>query len=200
MLAGACAAPSYTYVKDPAADAIFKLPRDWTVYDQTQIYRHSNPNATEESAVTATSGEWLVGFDASSTPSLNHLLDSTAADPTGFAKVRPVTSAEHTTFASPTALRNLVINLDQNLKAHPDLVKVVSSQTLHLPGGFKGLRVTFGIRSDTSSPYFTINQTALVDATVQKLYMLVIACQSSCYLQSQRAIDQVVESWTVKRS
>ncbi|HEY1332087.1 MAG TPA: hypothetical protein VGH10_11545 [Actinomycetota bacterium] len=178
---------------------MFRVPGQWTTFDQTALYRDQFPNSSFESARNATSGSWTVAFDASPTPSIKDLLGLTAY-PTGFAKSRPATAAERTSLKTPAGLRNAVIPIDQQQKSNPDLVHVISSQNLKLSGGYRGVRVVFTIQEDPTAPGLEINQTAIVDPGIQNLYLLVIGCDQTCYANSGPAIQQVVGSWTVKES
>jgi hypothetical protein len=44
----------------------------------------------------------------------------------------------------------------------------------------------------------TINQTALVDPTLSRTYLLVIMCTSNCYQDNASTIDLVAKSLSVK--
>ena len=60
----ACGAPSTDYVKDPSGTLLLKLPAQWTVFDQTQLYRDQHPDTSFQVAETATAGQWTIGFDS----------------------------------------------------------------------------------------------------------------------------------------
>jgi hypothetical protein len=198
LLAAACGSPSAIYLKDPSGKLVFKLPPSWTVFDQMQVYRDQHPGATFQAAQSATAGQWLVGFDGSAAPSIRDLLSPTATKPTGFSKVRPVTSTEQATLATTAGLRNAVFSLDQEQKQSPDLVRIQESHLQRLSGGYRALRITFSIEASASGPAMTFSQVAAVDSGIQHLYLLLIGCADDCYRENRTSINQVLDSWTLK--
>jgi hypothetical protein len=196
----ACAAPSTDFVKDPSGTLLLELPAQWTVFDQTQLYRDQHPDTSFQVAETATAGQWTIGFDSASKPTVGNLLTLGSPQPTGFVKVRPVQASEQETLATYAGLRNLIFGLDKQKAQTPDLVQMGSSRILHFPGGYRTLEVTFGLRSTADDPFTRFTQIAAVDSNVQNLYLLVIGCAASCYDQNHHAIDDVLNSWTLKES
>ena len=81
---------------------------------------------------------------------------------------------------------------------HSALFENVTEGILHFPGGYRTLEVTFGLRSTAADPFTRFTQIAAVDSNVQSLYLLVIGCAATCYDQNQHAIEEVLDSWTLK--
>jgi hypothetical protein len=196
----ACGAPSTDYVKDPSGTLLLKLPAQWTVFDQTQLYRDQHPDTSFQVAENATTGQWTIGFDGAAKPAVGNLLTLDSSQPSGFVKVRPVQASEQESLDTYAGLRNLIFGLDKQKAQTPDLVQMDSSRILHFPGGYRTLEVTFGLRSAAADPFTRFTQIAAVDSNVQNLYLLVIGCAASCYDQNQHAIDDVLNSWTLKES
>jgi len=200
VVASSCASPSFTYIRDPTNHAIFKIPYSWTTWDKVDFYRDQHPKVGRVAAQQATTGQWLLGFDASPTAKISDLLSASSRYPSGFVKERPVDTSEQQTLGTDAGLRNVVIPIDQGAAQNPTLLHVNSSSSLSLPPGYKGVRVVFTLRDSTDSPAVTISQTAVVNPGVTNLYLLVIGCGSACYRAHEAAIQQVVDSWNMKGS
>lgn len=194
LAATACASAGYTYVTSTNGVAFFRIPDDWTLFDQDDFLERQGGEISPQAAEASRAGQWLVGFDADPNPALEHLLSVDSRYPTGFAKHRALTEEEHDTFSLAT-LRNSVFEVDQG--AEQGAVEILAVEDLVLEDdGYRGSRVVFNLRGEEG--YVTINQTGLVDLATQNMYLFLVGCEANCYLQHQEDIDRTVESWTLK--
>jgi hypothetical protein len=56
-----------------------------------------------------------------------------------------------------------------------------------------------GISSVTAgNKVIRVTQESIVDPATNRLYMIVVRCESHCYRDNKSLIDQIANSWTVK--
>ena len=188
----ACSSP-YTYVENTDANTYFKVPKEWRLFDEDEIFAGNIGNMTPQQEAAIRRANWLVAFDANPRPSISHLLMTTNY-PNGMARVTDLSDEVRDVF-SFAVLRNVIFPIDETLTQDPEAVEILRIQDLALEDGFRGSRMIFNIRR--GERFLTVNQTALVDSETKSLYLLVVGCESHCYVQHQKAIDDVVQSWTV---
>jgi hypothetical protein len=71
VLATACSAPRYEYVRNTSLRTAFKVPRDWELFDrETLLGLPPGPQPSTPDPI-----KWLVGIDGDPEPSVAHVLD-----------------------------------------------------------------------------------------------------------------------------
>ena len=193
LLAG-CANSGYDYVKSSSDRTYFKVPSKWTLYDEEALADRFNGDLTDAQREQLLHDTWRVAFDASPTPTLRHLLETGAKDPSGVALVRTLTFDDADT-VSLSALRNYFFDVDKALEDGTG--EVVTYEDLQLDGGFRGSHLVANL-SMSDGGAMTIDQTILLDQATTKLYALIVSCSSVCYERNSGDIKKVVESWTVR--
>lgn len=194
LLLAACTS-SYTYIKNSSVKTYFKVPNNWQVFDENQIFRSQISGLSPQGEAAAKASVWMVAFDANPKPSLSHLFSGGSPYPQGFAQVRQL-SDEQKDSISLGSIRNTVFPLNQLQVEDPTSVEFLRSEDLVLDGGIHGNRITFNVRlGDT---FYTVNQTGLLNPQTSLLYLFVVGCEARCYLNHKRTIDEIVKSWTVK--
>jgi hypothetical protein len=193
LLAG-CANSGYDYVKSSSDRTYFKVPSKWTLYDEEALADRFNGDLTDAQREQLLDDTWRVAFDASPTPTLRHLLETGAKDPSGVALVRTLTFDDADT-VSLSALRNYFFDVDTALEDGTG--EVVTYEDLQLDGGFRGSHLVANL-SMPEGGVMTIDQTILLDQATTKLYALIVSCSSVCYERNSGDIKNVVESWTVR--
>ena len=188
----AACSTQYTYVENTEANTFFKVPKEWRLFDEDEIFAGDISLSPQQEAATRRAN-WLVGFDANPRPSIRHLLGTTKF-PNGFARVSPLSDEARDVF-SFAALRNAVFPIDETLSQDPQAVELLQIEDLVLKDGFRGSRIIFNIRRGEN--FLTVNQTGLVDSDTRSIYLLVVGCEAHCYVQHRKAIDEIVKSWTV---
>jgi hypothetical protein len=192
-LIAACAGSGYTYVKNGDDHTYFKVPDNWKLYDEDSIVHSLNKTLSKREQQAAIDQGWQVGFDASSRPSLKHLLSGRASDPEGVAIVSPLSNDEQDSM-SLQAMRNTYIQIDAALQANA--AEIQTYEPVALDGGFHGMHVVVTIDAKAGST--TVDQTSVVDQDTTKIYTLIVSCSTSCYNRNQDRIDNIVKSWTVR--
>jgi hypothetical protein len=209
LLAGCTS--GYTYVTNSKTKTFFKIPDQWRLYSENEIFASQIQGLSPQSEAAAKQALWMVAFDADPHPSLDHLFQlTTRCDavkatspqklpvgcyPEGFAQVRPLSDNQRDGLSLAT-LRNEIFPVDQLMTADPSSVEVLRQDDIVLGSGFHGSRYVMNVKRD--DVFLTLDQTALVDPATKMLYLFAIGCEAHCYLAHQKTIDQIVQSWTVK--
>jgi hypothetical protein len=194
MLLAACAS-SYTYVKNSSVKTYFKVPNEWRIFDENEIFKSQLGGLSPQGEAAAKASVWIVAFDASPKPSLSHVFSGNSRYPQGFAQVRQL-SPEQKDSLSLGSIRNAIFPVNQLQTQDPSSVEFLQSDDLVLSGGVHGSRIVFNVRLGTT--FYTVNQTGLVNPQTSLLYLFVVGCEAHCYLDQRRTIDEIVKSWTVK--
>jgi hypothetical protein len=192
-LAG-CADSGYHYVKSSGDRTYFKVPSEWTLFDEEAVIDGLGQNLTEAQREEELDQSWRVAFDADPKPTLRHLGATRAKNPAGFAVVRTL-SFDDADSVSLQALRNYFFDIDTGMQEKT--AEVVSYEDLQLDGGFHGIHLVANLATEKGE-VMTIDQTMLVDQATSKLYALLVSCSNLCYEEHSRDIKDVVDSWTVR--
>lgn len=196
VLLSGCAGSGYRYVKNSQVKTYFKVPERWTLFNQGQVLANEASTLTPDQVAAKKATEWVVYFDGNPSPSINHVLDDPPGYPLGLARVRALATKERDDF-SLSSLRNEGVTIDQ-YSAADRVVPPSDSKEVVRSGGLHGTRQVHTIKVDKG--LLTVSRTALVDPGTHLVYLLVIGCESRCYQENRRVIDEVVRSWTVKES
>jgi hypothetical protein len=194
-LSAACTGTGFTYVKNTQARSYFKVPSDWKLFEEDEIFASKINNLSPQGEAAAKAALWMIAFDADPKPSLDHLLDGASTYPEGFAQVRQL-SQQARDAVSLAFLRNVLFPVDQIAAQSSGDLEVLRSQELVQQDGIHGLRLVFNVRREDA--FLTVDQTVLVDAATTYLHLFVIGCEANCYVANTRLIDDIVTSWTVK--
>ena len=191
-VAAGCAGSGYRYVKTSTANAYYKIPKNWELFDKQEVIASTGAqlSAEEENGL-----RYLAIFDADPKPSLDHDLQ-TADHPFGVVRVRRLNIEERDTF-NLAALRNEVIPVDEILDKNLGNVEVVDGpQTITQSDGLRGTRIVYTVKGTQNS--FTVDQTGLVDPATNLVYFFIVGCTADCYSANRRTITEIADSWTVK--
>lgn len=194
FLLAACTS-SYTYVRNSDVKTYFKIPNNWELFQEDEIFRSQILGLSPQGEAAAKASIWMVAFDAAPKPSLDHFFSGSSPYPAGFAQVRQL-GPEQKDSISLASMRNSVFPLNQLQVQDPTSVEFLQNEDLVLEGGIHGNRIVFNVRlGDT---FYTVNQTGLLNPETSLMYLFIIGCEARCYLKYQESIDSVVSSWTVK--
>ena len=211
----ACGEPEYEYVRNRQARTAFKIPHGWTVFDEAAM-QGGDPEETQAS--TPDPIDWLVGLDGDPSPAREHVLSVAdgydTAYPHGIAAVYRLSTLARER-VSLSALRNILIPIDTigqegseaiSIIAYDDRLDVDGYRGLHLEAqvSISALEAALGLggaSGDASSlandEYLHINQTAYMDPSADKVYILAVLCSAECYERNRDDIETVVDSWAV---
>ena len=198
----ACGGSGFRYVKSTEANAYFKVPENWELYDENAILEREGADLSPQQLEMAKKSQWVTAFDAGPQPSLEHVfakLTEPTDHPVGVAHVRTL-GADERDALSLTALRAQALGGVDPValaKQGDSPVQVVRNEEVVRPGGLRGSHLVVSVRLDDAPPV-TIDQTALVDEATRLLYLFRVTCTAQCYAQNEKLIGDIVESWTVK--
>ena len=191
-LAG-CAGSGFQYVSSSETNTVFKVPDDWTLYNEDAVFEFRPPDLSPQQEAANRASQWIMAFDGAEPPSLEHLFAQNSEQPAGYAKVRVLSDEERDTY-SLRSLRNEEFEIDRLVKEQR--IELISDDDLALENGFAGSRVVFNVRQGDG--FVTVNQTALVDSETRVLYLFLIGCDADCYADNEEIISEVVSSWNIK--
>jgi hypothetical protein len=190
-LAAACSSTGYSYVKNSDDRTYFKVPDQWTIFDEDALAAGSDLSPREQEELRESG--WTVGFDASPRPSLDHINNPRARYPTGVASVNEL-DFDTSDNVSMAALRNWFVDVDGAVQAGQG--EMIEYEPLEPEGGFRGFHMVAEVALEDR--VITFDQTTLVDQATSKLYHLLVTCEARCYSDNADKIDRVVGSWTVE--
>jgi outer membrane murein-binding lipoprotein Lpp len=217
VLAG-CGSSKFQYVSSSNSKTYLKVPKDWKKFDQQELVgaelsaaREANQPSSLIDVLVNRQFQWRVAFDSAPRPSVDHTL-TLADEPVVEVSVRQLEAAEREQ-VSLAALRNVVINYDEQKQMAQDAIssgtvgvngattaafRPIDEQELNLPDGVHGVRLRYVLRPDSSSSFYAFDQTSLVDARSQRLYVLLIRSSESQFLLHNNLFDEIAKSFTVK--
>ena len=227
VLATACSAPRYEYVRNTSLRTAFKVPRDWELFDRETLLGLP-PGPTAVDARTRSDGS--SASTATRDPSVAHILDPSTLNtdhPQGVALVQRFSFDDRDT-SSFNALRNYLFPVDALIQ-DPNSGQVLSYDDSNRQGrrprgahrlpvprelagvgaGERGRRrasgaddlqrtLLGGVHAALLSPdYVTVDQMAYVNADSSQVYIMAVLCSAACYQRNDSDISSIVDSWTV---
>ena len=207
-LLAACGDSKFRYVSNSSIDTYLKVPSDWTEFKHQELVDaevSAAQQAVPQPSLLETmfdQPQWRVAFDSDRRPSVEHALGF-AEEPTVEVTVRAL-KPEEREVVSLAALRNLGVPYDELMaraEADPNGetgFRPLGEEELNYDGGVRGIRLRYLIRPDDSSPFFAVDQTALVDSKTQRLYMLRIRSGEAQFLRDIKILTEIAKSFTVK--
>jgi len=199
-----CGGNELTYVGNADSQGMyFTVPSTWHGYDAKQLAVAESVWADNESGkALLESTTWQTAFDASTTPSADHVFANSAPDaPTAYASVRTLFTAEQEAAgADPSSvLRDLVVSVSTlEASGRSDFALVTDEEISQ--GSFPGRHLVFRYRETPDGPEQTVNQTAFLDPNRTTLYLMMVRCSTECYNVHRTEIDSAVGSLTLKES
>lgn len=194
-----CAKPDYNYAQlspstAPAGNVYFKVPQGWSQFTAEDIAKAESSWSTDVTAknlLAATA--WQDAYDAAPEPSLAHVLGTqTPKDPTVFASLRTLFQPEKSG-ATTAALRDMVVPLS-TLGSN---VHILTDDKI-AQGPSTGVHVVFSYVPAAGGAEQTVDQTALLSAGKDAVYLLLVRCSSECYSKNRDAINSVTASYTIQ--
>jgi hypothetical protein len=200
-LAG-CGSSQYHYVKNSGDNVYFKIPSSWSQVDQGSLEAEVNGDPDSATAQVAREQQWVVAYDASSDPSVEHVLSvETPTDPIVFARVSQLTEAQLSQ-VSLDSLRNLFLPVTSAARQQAaaagqafDGFELIRDETL-TSDGLRGVRSTYNY--EISGGLQTFDLSAFVNDETGKVYMLLVRCSAKCYRERSAELEDIASSLTVK--
>lgn len=200
LLFAACGESDFDFVGSPDRKAYFKVPLEWQQFDRRDLLAASGLDLSQ---VTQETLPWLVAFDSAPQPSADHILElGDAPDhPVVLAQARVLdfTSRDQVSLGS---IRNELYPVDQLIQN--DAAEIRDYEEIVLDQGYRGIRIEFDVALGgnaeiaAGNEVIRVHQIGIVDPATETLYLFAIRCESHCFDENDKVIDQIVESWTVK--
>jgi hypothetical protein len=195
LLLAACGSSGFHYVKSSDDRTFFKVPDEWTLFDNDHILDASKADLSDEEIEQARETRWVTVFDGHPKATLNHIANKAPGFPVGRAVVQDL-SPELADEVSLMALRNLFFDIDAKIEKKTG--QVIAYEPVERDGGFHGSHLV--VKLATSRGDIVVNQIAMLDQGTTKVYALAVSCSVECYDRDQSRIEQVIDSWTVEES
>jgi hypothetical protein len=191
-----CAAPKYTYVANSGQSTYFKVPNAW--------HKISDSSLANQLKTTIGAGGWTIAYEAGVKPTASDFLSFGTAHPFVFADVGQLTATASNQI-SYDGLRDLLFPVTSNARQNATSqgypltdFKQIRDQTLMLSQGVHGVRETFEYTYNGTAD--TFDQVALTNADQTVFYLLLLHCTTSCYSSDQSEINDVMSSFTIRRT
>jgi hypothetical protein len=143
---------------------------------------------------------WSRAFDASSSPSVSHIL-APASVPVLYASVLSMSSSQASA-VSYDSMRDLILPVTSQARqlateeGEPLTgFQSISDQVISQSGGYRGIREIFDYTLGTGPETFDL--TVLTDSSTTKLYFLLVQCEEHTFATDYSQISAVVQSFTV---
>ncbi|SRR5258706_9022679 len=196
LVASACSGSRFHYVNNGKEKIFFKIPQNYGVFNITKTGDDSRPS----SAGFETQSIWHVLFDGSAKPTADNVGAEYPKALVGETNVFALNGSDNDGMSQGQA-RQIVFGFDP-LSADPGTpakFEIVSPVPLRPVDGVTGYRAVVNVPDDPASPkkWKTVDGSSLFDPATHRLYTFTLVCESTCYRQNQRLIDEIASSWKV---
>ncbi len=206
-VAAACGSPEFTYVKNSEEQTYFKVPDGWHRISEGALEEQFIAEPKESlTAEIKRQRSWSVAYDAAAPPSVSHLLSGQTTDePIVYAEILQL-SEEQQGVLSLDMMRDYFFPVTKDARdavaaagggQQLGFFEPVSDEVLTPSTGIHGVRVIFDYRL-AGGALHTFDQTALVNNSTNRLYVLLIRCSTRCYRQRADQLDTIATSFTVR--
>jgi hypothetical protein len=218
LLSAACGKSDFRYVSNGSINTYLKVPSNWKEYTHDDLIgaevdaaRERNQPSSLIDVLINREFQWRMAFDGDPKPAVEHTLEL-VDEPVVEVSVRALDQDEHDQ-VSLAALRNVIVNYDElKAQAADDLTgrgvgiagestqtfRPIDEEELNYSGGVRGVRLRYVLRPNTNSPFYAFDQTTLVDAKAQRLYVLLIRSGEAQFLRNNQLFTEIAKSFTVK--
>ncbi len=142
---GACSDASHRYVRNTDVRSAFMIPNSWATFDEGEVLgTGSGPQPSTPDPLS-----WLVGIDASPSPSPSHILNPAELNtdhPMGVAMVQEFSFVDRDE-ADFAYMRNYIFPVDQLIQNTSD-AQVLAYDDALVRDGFRGVHMVVQFRSD----------------------------------------------------
>jgi hypothetical protein len=195
--AGACGSSGYQYVENEDLGIYARLPGDWAVYDEVDLFPEDSDRERDQRAEQA----WLRSFDAAADPSAEASQSLGTDTPTGYVIVRALTQQEREQLDLSSLRGGGNPALDpiaaQSAPGGEGEVTVLSDEPVEYDGGFTGVHTVFVL--DTPDRPVVIDQVTVRNAETTAIALFRVSCSEDCYFETHKdEIADVVDSWTIQ--
>ena len=197
----ACGAPTKIYAKNSQLGVFFTVPSHWHQIPEEDIRSYEVTGADTAAKSKADLVLWQEAYSESNKVTAKNILQLDAPDSlTAFARVRALTQEESDAM-SYNGLRNLILPVTDLISGQSQIVKdfqLLDEKEVVLNKA-RGLQTIFSF-SPKDGNNETVHQTALLSEDRSSIYFFLVRCTTECFDQSQKQVDEIVKSFTVKGS
>lgn len=207
-LAG-CVTSDYTYVRDSAGLAYFKVPSTWRKVDHAPIVQALN--GTDPESATARLQEeliWGAAFDGAAVdPGPQNFIPTSPAagdEPFVYATSWDLTEKQRDAVSLNT-LRNQILPVTADLRAQYEQLgdfpftqfELLADEVLDPGGGAQGVHVRYNYRIRNVGMQ-TFDQTVFLTRGGTRIALLLIRCSPECYERRGKELDAIAKSFKIK--
>jgi hypothetical protein len=186
MLA-ACGGPDAKYVSNAKAGLYVKIPNSWETVDlQTGDVKPEGLLAAPE--------VWRVGIDGAAEPRRSDFENAAPTEPNGIVEIYPIDPSKLSAPPSLAMLRELLTGPTTDPTTGQTVVSDVSilrDEEVTTSSGHWGLRTT---AEDQGDDPLRVEQLAMFDPGVHRLYRVTVNCTSSCFDAHSEEIESIFDS------
>ena len=198
MLLTSCGAQTQKYAASKSEGVYFTVPKSWHKISMKTLSALEAQSGVEGAVEKLALVKWQEAYSYDSSVSAK-LIFSLAPPkvPVAFVRVRELFSDE-ANGASYNSLRDIVEPVTEWVNNPTDstpIFDIVDDQIV-VEKGARGVRTIFSFTANHISQ--TIDQTSLISADRQKIYVLVLRCTTKCYNKNVKAISRIANSFTVR--
>jgi hypothetical protein len=192
----ACGGSGYQYVQNDELGIYARLPDDWTVYDEADLF----PSASERELAEREDQIWMRTFDAAADPSVEGSRMVGGDHPTGVFVVRGLTPQEREGLDLST-LRGAGNPGRDPIAAdaldEEGAITVLTDEPIEFEGGYTGIHTVFTVEQGSTS--VVMDQTAVRNAQTTAIAVFQVGCTETCYFETHKdEIADLVDSWTIQ--
>ena len=197
MGAGACGGSGYQYIENDDLGMYAKLPDDWVVFDETDLF----PDESERERELRAQSLWVRTFAGSADADVD-ASQQVGDDPTGQVVVQAIAPDDRETFDLRTLRGGGDPARDPVAAQGTDLgeglsVTVLSDEPVTFDGGFSGVHTVFVVQMGGDATI--TDRTAVRNAETTVMAVFEVSCTERCYSEThQDEIADIVESWTIQ--
>jgi hypothetical protein len=197
VLGSACGGSGYQYVKNDDLGIYAKLPEDWTVYDEEDLF----PDASQTQLDREAEIRWIRTFDSADDPSVDMTDRLDGTEPAGRVEQRLLTMEQRENLdlgmlrGRGDPARDPLAAQQQGGEAVG--VRVIVDDPVEFDGGYTGIHTVFVIDNEGSP--IVIDQTSVRDSLSSQIITFLVGCNEECYFETHKdEIANLVDSWTIQ--
>lgn len=197
LLLSACSA-SQIYAGNKSDGAFFAVPNGWSAISQKSLSAEEGKSKNQADLDRLALVTYQIAYTKGKKISAREVFELSATkDPVVFARFRDLYPEERAAI-SLNALRDIILPVtayQNGSKANDRNFYLLDDQELIQKGG-KGVNLLYSF--DYNGVNETVNQTTFFSNDLNKIYLFVVRCSTTCYNKDEKIINKIVKSFTVR--
>jgi hypothetical protein len=198
LLLTSCGTPTQKYAASKGEGVYFTIPNSWQQISMKELNALEAKSTVTGAAEKLSLVKWQEAYTFDATVPAKSIFNIAATKvPVAFVRVRGLFSDEINAVSYNT-LRDIVEPVTEwvnNPTAKTPPYDIIDDYEV-VQKGARGVRTIFNFTTNGVSQ--TIDQTALVSADRQKIYVFVLRCTTVCYNKHIKVISRIADSFTVR--